>query len=74
MIMEDYYFVDAYVENWILFIDVADRSFLEFDIEAVKKIMEKLSINFPQTVEKIFLISPSLSLQLSWGSFEGSLI
>jgi hypothetical protein len=64
--MEDYYFYDAAVENWIVFIDIGDRCFIDFNLDSATFIIERMQVNFPQTVEKIFLISPSLSMQLSW--------
>jgi len=65
-VAQEYYFVPGKVENWIIMIDASGCGLLNFPFKIFKKIIQVTSINFPSTLEKIYIMNPSQTIVASW--------
>ncbi|CAD8120921.1 unnamed protein product [Paramecium sonneborni] len=69
IIMEDYCFFDGKIENWNIIIDLKEKCILNVKLQDYYSLFQLMYQNFPCTVDKIFILHPSLSIQLGWAEF-----
>ncbi|CAD8196162.1 unnamed protein product [Paramecium octaurelia] len=69
IIMEDYCFFDGKIENWNIIIDLKEKCVLNVKLQEYYSLFQLMYQNFPCTVDKIFILHPSLSIQLGWAEF-----
>jgi hypothetical protein len=63
-------FYPGYVENMVFIIDTNHMSFFNFPFYAAKAVIQTTSKYFPHTLEKVFIMNPSMSLYCVWKIFD----
>lgn len=66
MITQQYCFYEGYVENWIILIDTAELGLLSLPTDILKKIISTAAAHYVGNLEKLFLLNPSMGLNMSW--------
>ncbi|CAD8157944.1 unnamed protein product [Paramecium pentaurelia] len=67
MITQQYCFSQGFIENWIILVDTADLGLLSLPIEILKKIISTASSHYVGDLEKLYMLNPSMGLNMSWG-------
>jgi hypothetical protein len=72
-IIEDYMFHPGKIETWVLLIDVNNITFPDFPFEFLRDVIKEASQNFPSALDELYILKPSLQLNLLWSKFERKL-
>lgn len=64
-------FYNGKVENWIILLDICGKGILNFPFKMLIKLISLTAVNFRNTLFKIFILNPSISLNTSWNIIKG---
>ena len=65
-----YAFLPGKVENWIFIINYGNMSFFDLPIKNLGSIIQMMQLNYGGSLEKMFMLNPSISLSTSWSVVE----
>lgn len=69
--VKKYMFREYHIENWIMIIDLANRSVFNLPINKLKTIIGSMSTNYCATLEKMYMINPPWVVKKAWSMIEG---
>ncbi|KAM3137808.1 hypothetical protein pb186bvf_010051 [Paramecium bursaria] len=69
-IVEEYMFERGKVESWIVILKTQDQSVFKLPLDILNQLVSTLQILYPCTLEALYIIQPSLSLNIQWSRIE----
>ncbi|CAD8114211.1 unnamed protein product [Paramecium sonneborni] len=66
MVVKDYMLVSGKVESWFVIIESKNTTAFSVPFTHMNQIFEMLKSNFPCYLEKMFIIQPQTSIQVTW--------
>ncbi|CAK64675.1 unnamed protein product (macronuclear) [Paramecium tetraurelia] len=66
MVVKDYMLVSGKVESWFVIVEAKNTTAYKIPFNHLNQIFETLKQNFPCYLERIFILQPQTSIQITW--------
>ncbi|CAD8122899.1 unnamed protein product [Paramecium sonneborni] len=66
MVVKDYMLVSGKVESWFVIVEAKNTTANKIPFNQLNQIFESLKINFPCYLERVFILQPQTSIQITW--------